>query len=95
MNSVIAKQSRLVLVVLRIIHAVPYNITDTLVLPLGCKYVDAKKFFFLSYFTLILIVFSEVAPHSSTGVAWYIAGLLDQSPRGKYCPKISSIGLED
>jgi len=48
MNSVIPKQRRSLLVVLRIIRAIVHmsdNITDTVVLPLRIKYVDAKKFF--------------------------------------------------
>jgi len=50
-NSVIPKQIWSVLVVLRIMHAVvpiSDNITDTVVLPLGSKYIDAKKYFFVT-----------------------------------------------
>lgn len=36
----------------------------------------------------------RMGSHSTTVVAWYIAGPLDQSLQGKYCPKISSMGLE-
>lgn len=49
MNSVIPKQSRSVLVVLRTTHNIVHiydNVTDTVVLPLGGKYIDANKFFF-------------------------------------------------
>jgi len=36
----------------------------------------------------------RMGSHSTTVVVWYIAGPLDQSLQGKYCPKISSMGLE-